>query len=285
MTIGNLQLAFIVGLLGVFIVSSAAHGMVERSAATLDRDTRERIWQRLTLGMWWWRVPDIVGVTLMVAGGLRIVGLLPAIGGVAWGIPAMAIGLALVSVASSIRAWMECLAYSHTAPDKPASRNARSAAIVVTLAELCLAGVVCWYVLTHLPASAGRSRSGNTPASRSNSGAQQEEAPAAGTRKPDGPARDPVWADRTEALKLLPGKNVRYLDALVRRGDIRGRTEGNRKLYHRDDIVKTVEAVLPSMEDLLEDQKTKSETPQPPEKKAPEPPAPKKAAPGEALRE
>jgi hypothetical protein len=257
MVIGKLQLLFFAALLGVFIISSAAHSMVERSAAALDRDTRERIWQRLIQGLWWWRAPDIAGVTLMIAGVLRTFGLLPAIAGVAWGMPSMAIGLALVSIASSIRAWMESAAYSHAAPDNQASRSARNAAFVVTAAELCLASVVCWFVFTHATIFTGPARSSGTGPSRSGSAAQGKETQGKETPGSEPPAAEPLWVDQTEAVKLLKGKDAAYVDALAARKDIRSKVENGRKLYHRGDIVEMKRAGLPSMEELQEDVKAR----------------------------
>jgi len=241
-------LILIAGVVGVFIVSSAAKAAVERAAVAVDRDTRERVWRRELRVLWFWRGPDMLGMALMCLGILQAAGVLRLLPR-GWAVPVLAAGLMVLSLSSALQAWLCSRAYSAEAPDSAATRSAFRAALAVTAAELALAGIICWYVLSRgLPAT---TPSAAPPAGRSTP------APALTTPENDGAQPDLFWVDETEALKMLKGKDSAYLDALVRRQDIRAKVEDGRKLYRRDDISSLKAAGLPSTEELREDLKAK----------------------------
>lgn len=242
----NEILLFIAGVAAVYIAGSLSQAVVERAAAGLDRGARERVWQREARLRLWWLGPDIAAVALMFMGVLQcanFIRILPR----GWGVPVLAAGLAALSLSSSLRAWLSSRAYQAEAPGSNAARSAFRACVVVAAAELALAGAVCWYVLARAPAAA--STGAAPPASGSG--------PATTIAVPEktGEKRDLFWVDEAEALRLLKGKDAAYLNALVRRQDIRAKVEDGRKLYRRDDISALKTAGLPSLEELREDLK------------------------------
>jgi len=239
-------LLFIACVAGVYIVGSLSRAAVERAAAGLDRDRRERIWQREMGTHWCWRGPDLAGMALIVLGVLRRLGLLMLLPS-GWAVPVLAAGLVVLSLSSSLRAWLLSHACSAEAPDSGAARRAYRAGLAVTAAELALAGAVCWYVLARGPAVTS---AGAWPPARGS-------APATAVTAPEkaGEKQDLFWVDEAEALKLLKGKDAAYLSALVRRQDIRAKVADGRKLYRRDDISALKTAGLPSVEELQEDLK------------------------------
>jgi len=240
-------LLFILGVVGVYVVGGLSQAAVERAAAGLDRDARERIWQREMSLLWFWRGPDFAGMALIVLGVLRSLGFLTLLPR-GWGVPLLAAGLVVLSLSSSLRAWLRSRAYGAEAPGSAVARSAFRAGVVVTAAELALAGVVCCYVLARRPSA---TPAGGAPA--------RGAAPATAVAAPEIASGQPdlFWVDEAEALKLLKGKDAAYLNALVRRQDIRAKTEDGRKLYRRDDISALKTAGLPSLEELQEDLKNK----------------------------
>ncbi|MGD0089255.1 MAG: hypothetical protein ABSE73_04985 [Planctomycetota bacterium] len=236
-------LLFIGGVVGVYVISSAANSAVERAAAGVERATRERIWRRELRLLWYWRGPDLLGIVLMCLGVLQNLGLLRLLPH-GWGVPVLAAGLTVLSLSSSLRTWLSSRAYSAEAHGSAAARSAFRAALIVTAAELLLAGAVCWYVLSRSPAAAA-------PAGTSTQGPTVT---VPGKTHEEG---NPFWVDEAEALRMLQGKDAAYLDALVRRQDVRAKVEDGRKLYRRDDISSSKTAGLPTMEELQEDLKAK----------------------------
>ena len=154
-----------------------------------------------------------------------------------WGVPVLAVGLAVLSLSSSLRAWLRSGAYQAEAPGNPAARSAFRAGVMVTAAELALAGLVCWYVLA---------QSGPRPPAELLTARQLSAEPAVTAPEKSGEKKDLFWVDEAEALKLLKGKDAAYLNALVRRKDIRAKVEGGRTLYRRDDISAMITAGLPN---------------------------------------
>ncbi|MCY3021016.1 MAG: hypothetical protein NTW87_18525 [Planctomycetota bacterium] len=254
MHIGKTQLIFIAGLVGVFVVSTIATSLVQRATTFLDRDARERVWELEARAMIWWRLLDIIGVVLMVAGVLRVLRVFSFFPN-SWALPGMAAGLTIICISCSVRAWCTSFAYGAAAPGTSARRHAFWAAIVVSLAELTLAATVCWFVFGARPATRGgdgASSTGGSPA------APEDTAPRE-------PAPQPLWVDKAEALKLLPGKDAAYLDALARRKDIRVAVKDGRLLYRRDDIVQMKAAGLPSLEELKNELEQKRDAPKAPQ--------------------
>jgi hypothetical protein len=240
----SVQIIFILAIFAVFIVSSMAANMVERAATLLDRETLDRIWKRQVRTTLYWRIPDVLGIGMLIAGVLKMLGILRIFTDTAWGIPTMTLGLAVISVACCLRAWLTQHAYVNEAPDTPASQKALQSAVIVTVAEVLLAGGVCWYVFTHLPSSSSTPR-------------QATQRPAPGVTTPEDSAPRKLWVDQDEALKMLPGKSAAYLDALVRRQDVRGKKENGRTLYRADDIKQTKVAGLPTDEEVKDDMQPK----------------------------
>ena len=156
-------LLFLLGVVGVYVVSSLSQAAVERAAAGLEPDRRKRIWEREMSRFWWWRAPDFAGMALIVLGILRSWGfrvLLPH----GWGVPVLAAGIAVLALSSSLRVWLRSGAYRAEAPGSPAARSAFRAGVLVTAAELALAGAVCWYVLAR-SGSVAPARGSTPPAS------------------------------------------------------------------------------------------------------------------------
>ena len=235
-------LLFILGV--VWSMSSAARASPRWNAPprVWIGTARERIWQREMSLLWFWRGPDLAGMALIVLGVLRSLGLLPLLPR-GWGVPLLAAGLVVLSLSSSLRAWLRSGAYSAEAPGNAVARSAFRAGVVVTAAELALAGVVCCFVLARYPSA---TRAGSAPP-----------APTVVAPEETSGKADLFWVDEAEALNLLKGKDAAYLDALVRRKDIRSKTEDGRKLYRRDDISALKMAGLPNLEELQEDLKNK----------------------------
>ena len=242
------------GVIGAFVVSTIAQNLVEKNALSLDRDLRERIWRREAQTLTWWRLLETGGIAAMIAGMAKMLGIISMSG--SWGIPTMAIGFAVVCLATSLRTWLSNKAYAIEAPGTPASRSAFSAAVWVTLTEFSLGCVVCWFVFSHIPA--GKISVPTTPSTAT--------IPAV-TPSPTTPSdsRDALWVDEAEALRLLKGKDAAYLKALAARKDVRARDENGKTEYRRDDISAMKLAGLPSMEELTASlENAKNEPPPPP---------------------
>jgi hypothetical protein len=231
---------FIGGVIGVFVVSMISDSLVERSAVKLDQNVRSRVFERQATTSLWWRIADGIGFLLMLVGMAKAAGMIKASG--SWGIPSMAIGLAVVCIASSMRAWMAQRAYGVEAPQTPASKSATTAAILVSASELILALLVCSFVFTSPRVTGG---GGNTQPKTKPAGTA---AAAAGT--PEKSPEETLWVDQNEALRLLKGKSPEYLEALVARQDIRDRNTDGKREYRRDDISAMKIAGLPSEAEL-----------------------------------
>ena len=229
---------FIGGVIGVFLVSMVSDSLVERSAIKLDQQVRSRVFERQASSSIWWRIADGIGFLLMLVGMAKAAGMIKASG--SWGIPSMAIGLAVVCVASSMRAWMSQRAYGVEAPQTPASRSALKAAILVSASELILALLVCSFVFTSTRVAGGSTQK-KTPSPAA--------VPVTAGAKTDSP-EDTLWVDQQEALRLLKGKTAEYLEALVARKDIRDRNSNGKREYRRDDISAMKVAGLPSDAEL-----------------------------------
>lgn len=254
MIIGTTQWVIIGGVIGAFVVSTIAQNLVQKNALMLDRDLRERIWKREAESANWWRLLESAGIVAMFAGLARMMGLFRS--PLNWVIPTMAIGFTVVCLATSLRTWLSRKAYAIEAPGTPASRSAFNAAVWVTITEVSLGCIVCWFVFSSLS---------NT--SRTNTSAPTT--PTVNSPVMPRESADMLWIDESEALRLLKGKDAAYLKSLVAGDYIRARDEGGKSEYRRDDISATKLAGLPTPEDIQEAiarAKAKSEPPPVPEK-------------------
>ena len=236
----NLGIYLIAAIIGAYLVSMLMDGVIQTASAELGRDIRERIWQRQARGARYWRSLDTLGFLLVAAGILKVLGVLHTARSMgAWGIPCMVLGLLAVCSASTLRICMLSRYYRAEAPDTKAYRQSRKAALMVSLTEVALGLFVCGFVFIPLFARA-------EPAPNITS----FDAPSAGAQTAGDKTPEKIWVDEREALQLLPGKNAEYLNLLVQHDDVRSVLQDGRTLYHRDDIVKTVETPLPTVEDL-----------------------------------
>src|ERR1700759_3262744 len=98
------MLILVGGLIGVFMLSSWVDALLQKASGPLPIETRNSIYQAEAASTLLWRLPDLFGIGLIVAGFLRAGGHLGS--GVKWGIPAMATGLCIVCVPNIVHAWM-----------------------------------------------------------------------------------------------------------------------------------------------------------------------------------
>ncbi|HYG78619.1 MAG TPA: hypothetical protein VEK08_26705 [Planctomycetota bacterium] len=229
-------------IIGVYVVSRVADAMVERNSVLLDKETRERIWQRETLTLLWWRGPDIVGIGMMILGICKVVGLIRVKG--SWGIPVMAAGLMIIALSSIVRSWLIQRAHSAEAPDAAATKSAKSAALLVTVAELSLIALIGMFILAPALRSTGGGSSSQPAAEKGTAGTKNVPA------SKDEPTGDPFWVSEAEAVKMLKGPDASYLLLLVQAGEVRAQKEDGQPRFRRDDISQTLVAGLPSEEDL-----------------------------------
>lgn len=235
MLMNKFNLILLGGIALVWTVSYFAEALLRRGSSSLDPKTLDRVLRRTEGSDMLWRGPQFIGFALMLAAFLsnwRVVVITTR------PFTVLAIGLAVYCVSNILHSWLVHRAYNGEAPNTPASRNALSAALMVSFAEAGLAVTIGWYVYSN--AKVPNTKQPNAPATQ-NAASDKDSAPA----KPQ-----KLWGSENEALALLPGKEAWYFKALVKRESIRTRTEGGQTLYHLDDLEKTVEAGLPTVEDM-----------------------------------
>jgi len=238
-------------MVGVFLISMIADEMLARHFVAFDAATRDRIWKREARLQIWWRIPQYIGVTLMVVGVLRNLGVLKIPGlGVTQSIAG---GLAVYCMASIARSWFSKHAVGVEAPGTPASRGALVAALLITVAELSLAGVVGWMVFKDDIRAWISGPKKPVPAISTSEDDGKGAAPGVTPEK--SPAQKLIWVDEAEALRMLKGKNAAYLKALARRGDVRSEKVEGQVMYRRDDISAMKIAGLPTEEELAAESK------------------------------
>ena len=134
-TLNAPQILLLGGVFGAIAIASIADSIVKRAAALLALEVRENIWQREARASLWWRVPDMLGVILIVAGILKVFHVLKPPPPLDFhGMAIMAVGLMVVCLANVSRLWLSNHYYQMEAPGTAASRRALAAAVVVSLA-------------------------------------------------------------------------------------------------------------------------------------------------------
>jgi len=241
------QILIVGSVVGAFAIAHLSDAIIHRKALLLEMSVRQRIYDRESRAMLWWRAIDAVAIVLLILGVLKVLGMV-VLHKSQYGMPLMASGIALYSVAAIIRAWSSQHAYSMEAPGSPASSSARAAALLTTVAQVALAGVVCWYVFAPKMGGGGGG-GGATPAAATKT---PKSAPAAKAPAPE--IKGPPWLDEGEAVKLL-GRDSDYLEVLVRRGAVRVQVSGDKREYLRVDIVSEKEAGLPGDEEVADELK------------------------------
>jgi hypothetical protein len=242
----KLFLLVLVGLAVAHVMSSVGEWLIRRGALQLDRDTIDRIWARDARTSTFWKSGESIAVVVMIAGMLKAWGIIP--GKQSWGIPAVALGFGLFCASSIVRAWLYRAAFAAEAPGSKASRGALFAGVLTTLAECAVGFAVCGYIYSHLPSAPSASSAPSRPTAGTTS-ITTSSSTSTSTNTAVSP-KPKFYVSQTEALELLPGKDVRYLQGLVDTKRVRTRQDGGKTEYHRDDIVKEKEAGLPGAEEL-----------------------------------
>src|ERR1043165_1495178 len=133
------------GIVAVYFGSSMANGWLRDSSAELGVDVRERVFQREARFGWIWRATEFVGFVIILVGMFR-----PMLGLRFNSQYMIAAGLTVFCLSNAASAWFSNAAYRREAPESKASRTARRAAVIVTLAEVALLSYVAWIVAPNL---------------------------------------------------------------------------------------------------------------------------------------
>lgn len=239
----SFQVIVIGGVVGCFLVSIIADGMVAKGAAVLPPDVRERVYQRALKWDMLLRVVDGFGFILLVLGMLGLAGVIKGGPDFPWRLSCVGTGFAVLCVERVLGAWVTCNAYANEVPGQPVHRQAFAAALVVSIAEIALAVGVCWWIYTHTIYNGRSSSNTSTPAQTS-----------PGTNA--GPGMERTYVNEKGALEII-GKDKAYLDVLVKYMGIRKRSEGEVTFYRKDDLTTAKDAGLPTLEEMEEALKRK----------------------------
>lgn len=239
---GSVGLILMGGLVFVFLLTYIIDAMIEKSSGPLTIETRNSIYQTEAATLILWRLPDGIGIALMLLGILKATGRLGGLGGAApWGIPAMTCGLLLVCAANTLRAWMRKRTYARLAPDSKAAHIALVAAVLITVAEIGLAGATLYFTGDKIAALVGGpSKSGKT----AGSGAATVPVNTGTELKP----RNGIWIGEDEALERVKGRGAEYLKALAEKNHVRTEVQGGKTMYRSDDFDAMLE--FPAHEEL-----------------------------------
>jgi hypothetical protein len=139
----------------------------------------------------------------------------------------MATGFLIVCGANIFRAWQRKKNYARFSPDSEATKKAANAALILTLAELALAATTLYFTADKFAALVTGKKAPPVP------GAIQV---TPNTPLPTPKTADSLWVDQATVLTLLKGRGADYLEALVKRKDVRANTVDGKTLYRRDDI-------------------------------------------------
>jgi len=233
----SVSLILMGGLVVVFMLTYIVDAMIEKASGPLAIDTRNTIYQEEAKTLMFWRAPDAIGIGLMLLGILKARGMLG--GGTPWGIPAMTLGLLLVCAANTLRAWMRKRTYARFAPGSEAARTAVIAALLITVAEIGLAGATVYFTQNQVLALVG------TPAKTSTAGGTTATPVNTGTElRP----RNGLWIGEEEALERVKGRGAEYLKALREQNHIRTEVQGGKTMYRSDDFDAMLE--FPAYEEL-----------------------------------
>jgi hypothetical protein len=233
---GSVSLILMGGLVAVFVLTYIVDAMIEKASGPLPIDTRNTIYQHEASTLMLWRVPDAIGIGLMLLGILKARGMLG--GGAPWGIPAMTFGLLLVCAANTLRAWMRKRTYARFAPGSDAARTAVVAAMLITVAEIGLAGATLYFTQNQVLALVG------TPAKTSTAGGKTPPVNTGTELRP----RNGLWIGEDEALERVKGRGAEYLKALREQSHIRTEVQGGKTMYRSDDFDAMLE--FPAYEEL-----------------------------------
>jgi len=240
---GSVSLILMGGLVFVFLLTYIVDAMIDKASGPLTIETRNSIYQTEAATLMLWRVPDGIGIALMLLGILKATGRLGGLGGGApWGIPAMTFGLLLVCAANTLRAWMRKRTYARLASGSNAARTAMVAAVLITIAEIGLAGATLYFTQKQVLALIGTPAKGGATA-------------GGGTTTP-GPVntgtelqpRNGIWIGEDEALERVKGRGATYLKALVDQNHIRTEKQAGKLMYRSDDFDAMLE--FPAHEEL-----------------------------------
>lgn len=237
-----ISLVLMGGLVFVFILSYIVDAMIDRASGPLPIDTRNSIYQAEAATLMLWRIPDALGIGLMLVGILKAMGRLGGLGGNSpWGIPAMTCGLLMVCAANALRGWMRKRTYDRIVPGSNAARTAAVAAILITLAEIGLASATLFYTgdkvmaLMGKPAKSGAGGGTTTTVIPVNTGTELN-------------PRNGIWIGEDEALDRVKGRGAEYLKALVSHNHIRTEMQAGKLMYRSDDFDAMLE--FPAHEEL-----------------------------------
>lgn len=226
------------GLVGIFMLTYFVDAMIEKASGPLAIDTRNTIYQTEAASLMLWRVPDGLGIALILVGFLKAAGKLG--GGMQWGIPAMASGLILVCIANIIRAWMRKRTYARFAPGSDAASKAVTAALLITVAEIGLATITIYFTGDKFLALSGKPARGGTNAAVISP-------PPVNTGTELRP-RNGLWIGEEEALERIKGRGPEYLKALREQNHVRTEVQGGKTMYRSDDFDAMLE--FPAYEEL-----------------------------------
>ena len=242
----NLLLLVMGGLMLAHIIASIGESLIAKGALQLDGETMARIWAREALSSTIWKTGESIAMVVLIVGMLKAWGKLGVAGG-HWGIPAMIAGFGLFCGCNVLRAWLCRAAFEAEAPGTKAARGALLAGIMTTVVECAVGIVVCGYIYTHIISSTPSSppRTTNATSTMTSTSTSTSTVPASNRVKD--------FVSEAEALELLPGKDMKYLQGLVNTKRVRTRNEGGKIEYHRADIVEEKKAGLPEQWELEPD--------------------------------
>lgn len=233
----SVSLVLMGGLVFVFMLTYIVDAMIEKASGPLAIDTRNSIYQAEASTLMWWRVPDAIGIGLMLLGILKARGMMG--GTVQWGIPAMAGGLLLVCAANTLRAWLRKGTFARFAPGSDAARAAVTAALLITVAEIGLASATLYFTQKQVLALV------ISPAKSSTAGGNTTPAVNTGTElRP----RNGLWIGEEEALERIKGRGPEYLKALREQNHVRTEVQDGKTMYRSDDFDAMLE--FPAYEEL-----------------------------------
>ena len=267
----DIRLVLLGGILGCFVIASFADGMVLRGAARLAPAVRERVYQRSVRTDLLLRLLDTLGIALLILGLLGLFGLIKGGPQFAWRSGAVCVGFAILCLERILRSWLTHFAMAREEGTQEVRGRALAAAVLVTLVEGVLGGVVCWWILTNFK-YVGPTSSGNAPATEENR--QDSATPGAGR------TRQHAFVSEAEALQIL-GREKAYLELLVKHGELKPLLIDGRRSFNRKNVETLKRDGLPAREEL--EPKAEPEEKQDPPREAPE----KTVQPGEVdvLRE
>ena len=241
------------GMFFGMIASQITESLFRNAAATLNPETRERMYQ---YEMKWdlvIRIFDIVSFGVLICGVVKMMGRFPAITApnIHWGGYAMAAGNILGALSLMLQGWVRYSAYQAVEDAKPSRPQARTAFMAVVVFELIWVGLIVFLVYTRFQPLIGPVS--NPPAATTTqtgpSGSTSNTGSSAEPSSPDSPEAK-LWIDQSEALKIL-GQDAEYLEMLVKLKEVKAKkNEDGTYLYFYNHLDSLKQSGLPKKSEL-----------------------------------